>query len=606
MSASENRSSISSRLMLSEKARTRILIFSFPTALILGIYGYSHYSFSGESISIMNALYHSAQLFIMHAPHFAAPVPLSLEIARWMAAASTGLVLFNASLHILHHERMGLVLRGIKNHAIICGLGRRGITVAEKLYKSGTKVVAIDKDPEPDVVQRLHNWGIPLITGDAARRQILQQARIEYADRLFTFCHDDTTNFSIASEADNFKTINVKPRKCFIHINDAEFRNALQTNHQNKTDEVNQTYRFIDAYGPEAISLITHGLPLDHDGISPGDTRKVHLIILGFGCMGRTIAVKAAQLGQFANRKRMQISVIDHNATTNQSTLLFHHPFIGEVADFSFYQQEVLSPETRNLIEKWCTEPGILVNIVICFDNSSVTYDTVLNLLPVFNRKNVRVMVRANEPESFGFLLKGEWATRYKDLRISPFGTEKGFETLISPENDEAEKFAVDIHKAYVELTNEKNNSKLNTSGEKEKTELPEELKPWDALSEDFRESNRQQAVHMYFKLRACGFEIAGLNDPRPAITEFEKGLSGALAVMEHDRWVAERKVNNWRFGISTDKPNRINRNLISWDKLEDYVRKYNYDTVYLIPELLKKIGKKMVNKSQDERELPV
>jgi hypothetical protein len=231
---------------------------------------------------------------------------------------------------------------------------------------------------------------------------------------------------------------------------------------------------------------------------------------------------------------------------------------------------------------------------VVCFDNPSVAYDTVFNLLPVFNRSNVRVAVRVNDPDSFAFLLQGAGTTKYKELRIHPFGIEKGFEALINPENDEAEKFAIDIHRAYVEVINEQNNNKPDKSVKKE---VPEELKPWASLSEDFRESNRQQAVHLHFKLRACGFEIADKHDPRPAVEEFEKSISDGLAIMEHNRWVAERKVNNWRYGTLPDKANRINKNIVDWDKLEPEIRQYDYDAVALIPKLLKKVGKKMVIK---------
>jgi hypothetical protein len=293
----------------------------------------------------------------------------------------------------------------------------------------------------------------------------------------------------------------------------------------------------------------------------------------------------------------MQISVIDRNAEVNKNILLFHHPFIQDVSDFSFYRQEILSPETRNQIEKWCTESDTIVNIVVCFDNTPITYDAIFNLLPVFNRNNVRVVVRVNELESFEFLLKGKSATKYPDLKIESFGIEKGLEALINPDNDEAEKFAIDIHNAYVELIKEKNATQPDLSVDNGNKEIPEELKPWDELPEDFRESNRQQAVHMYFKLRACGFEIADIEDERPAIEGFENSLFDALAMMEHDRWVAERKVNNWKFGDPSVKANRINKNITDWDKLEPHIQQYDYDSVARIPKLLKKVGKKMVAK---------
>lgn len=587
-------SSVTSYKSVSEKVRSWIMVVTFPVALMLGTYGYCHYPFGEESVSITNALYHSAQLFLLHAPHFGPPVPWTLEIARWMAALSTGMALFNAALHVFHNEKMDLIIKCRKKHAIICGLGKRGIAVAEKLHKSGIQIVAIEKDPVPDIVERLHRLGIPLITGDATKEEILQQARIIYADSLFTLCTEDTVNFAIAMKAHNMNCNTGSPRKCFIHINDAELRNALQTNYQENLNRPKQILRFIDAYGSEAISLLVHGLPLDGDGISPNDIRHIHLIILGFGCMGRTIAVKAAQLGQFANRKRIRISIIDHHAIVNQSSLLFHHPSIEEVADFSFYQQEVLSPETRNQIEEWCSECGMIVNVVICFDNPSIAYDALFNLLPAFNRKNVRVAVRMNEPENLAFLLKGIGAKKYNELRILPFGIEDNFENFTDPENNKLETFAMDIHKAYVDLVNKEFRNKPEELANRERSG---ELNAWDNLKEDFKESSRQQAVHVLFKIRAADLEIVDENDVRPSILEFEKKLFDALAIMEHDRWIAERKVNNWKYGNPSDKANKINEYIIEWDQLPQNIKQYDYDAVSRIPVLLKMIGKKMVEK---------
>jgi len=594
MATSKNALSTSLSPFLPENFRSWILVFTFPTAFILGIFGYYEYTPGHQDVYWPNALYHSAQLFLLHAAHFEHPVPWTLEVARWMAATSTGLILFNAGIHIFHHERMGLKLRWRKQHTIVCGLGRRGMAIVEIFHKNKIKIVAIDRDPEPEIVERLHRLGIPLIIGDAAKHEILKQAKAEQASQLYSICPDDTTNISIALAAYTVNKTAGSIIQCHVHINDAEVRNALQANHKEKQNEIDLKFNFIDAFETEAISLLAHGLPLDHDGIAPTDTRQVHLIILGFGCMGRTIAVKAAQLGQFANRKRLQISVIDRHADSNKAALLFHHPYIDDVADFSFHQQEVLSPATRILTEKWCNETNMLVNLVICLENTSIAYDVIFNLLPFFKRNNVRVAVRTNEAESFDFLMKGAGATKENGFNIKSFGLEKGFENLISPEKDEAEKFAIAIHKAYVDMIKEELKNDPTELGKKMKSG---ELNPWETLNEDFRESNRQQAVNMHFKIRACGYEITKNDDPRPAILTFDPVLFHALSIMEHNRWVAERKVNNWKYGDPSDKPNRINKNIVDWDLLTDEVKGYDEKTVAMIPELLRRVGEKMVEK---------
>lgn len=599
MSGSSENSKNRSGWLLSEKKQLRFMAFTFPTALILGTIGYSSLLLDGEPASFMNAMYLSVQLFVLNTPTFSEPVPWTLEIARWLAAGSTGLVLFNAVVHLFQNERDRMLLNRMKNHAVVCGLGRRGMAVVEMLNKEGIHVVAVDKDPEPDILERLERLGIPLIIGDATLERTLNEARLIFAGSIFTLCPEDTVNCTIAMEANKMDCKSSKPRNCFIHINESDLRNSLQENHATGTFDSKQTIRFIDSFGPEAISLIVEKLPLDHEGILPDDSRQVHLIILGFGRMGRTVAVIASQIGVFANGKKLRVSVIDRNANANQAALLFHHPFIMDVADFSFFQQEVLSLETRNHFETWCNETDMIVNVAICFDYQTMVYDVLLNLLPVFNRTNVRVAVRLQESKSFEFLIKGADSNKFSALKIQPFGLEKGFKNLIRPEVNVAEKFAMDIHKAYVALVNDQ---LKNDRTELEKRKKSGELNDWYNLPEDFRESNRQQAAHIFFKVRACSLEIVGIEDPRPAIIEFEKASFETLAIMEHSRWNAERKVNNWKYGDPSDKPNRINKNIVEWDRLTDEVKQYDYDAVARIPKLLGSVGRKMVVKKTEKK----
>lgn len=591
----------SSKRLMSEKIRLRLLVISFLTALTLGTSGYYHYHVGEETVSFSNALYHAAQLFLLHSPHFGEPVPWTLEIARWLAALSTIFLIFDFAIRFFYREKTGLKLQRLKNHSIVCGLGSKGMAVVEKLYQTDKKIVAVEKFPDAEIEERLRRMGIPMVTGDATKKEILLEARIKSAKSVYALCPDDNTNCAIAMIATNISKHEGFSGKCYVHINDTELRSALQTNqHKNDLDS-KQTLSFIDAFAPPALSLLVNGFPLDHNGISPNDRTGVHLIILGFGRMGRTIAVKAAQLGQFANGKPLQISVIDNQINVPESSLLFYHPYIGQVSEILLYQQNILSPETRNLLETWCNEPDKIVNVAICVDNQEIAFSTVFNLLPVFNRKNVRVAVRVADSESFQFLIERAKSDKYSDLRIIPFGMEKGYENLTNPDKDEPEKFAMDIHKAYVSLVHDQ---LKNDPKELDKRKQSGELNQWNNLKEDFRESSRQQAIHMYFKTRAAGYEIVELADERPAIEKFEgqdskTGMFEILAIMEHNRWIAERRVNNWKYGVHSDKPNRINKYLVDWSKLPEDIRQYDYDAVARIPLLLKGIGKKMVEKIQ-------
>lgn len=579
---------------LTERQRIVLLLFAFPIAFVLGSVGYWQYHAEEGFAGVLTAMYHAVQLFILHAPHFDEPLPWTLEAGRWLALITTVMAVVDLALHFLHNEKMEWKRARIKNHVIVCGLGTRGMDMVLKLHGMQLKVVAVEKNPVPEIAGQLARLGVPLICGDASNPEVLQKARIAFASEIYTFCPGDTTNLFIATAASQFKTKNKEPRRCTIFIEDSELRNTLQDNQTPLRKNDAQILHFIEPFGPEATSLLMDGLPLDHDGIGEKDPCSVHLVILGFGVMGRTIAVKAAQLGRFANRTTLRISVIDRYANMHKDSLLFHHPFIGDVANFLFYEQEVLSPETRNLLVNWSAEKDILMNVVFCFDNPSVVFDGVFNLLPELNKPGIRVAVRLHEDESFNFMLQGA-IDRYSHLNICCFGMDTHFGEFTYPSRIETEVFAQAVHQAYLRVVEE---SVANDPTQREAKIRSGELTPWENLREDFRESNRQQYNHIKFKIRACGFEIVDKADPREAVQEIEEPLLTTLAIMEHDRWVAERKVNNWKYGVPSDKLNHISEYLVDWSGLPEAIRKYDYDAVQNIPRYLDKMGKKLLRRA--------
>ncbi|MCL4179459.1 MAG: hypothetical protein KJ072_17155, partial [Verrucomicrobia bacterium] len=117
-------------------------------------------------------------------------------------------------------------------------------------------------------------------------------------------------------------------------------------------------------------------------------------------------------------------------------------------------------------------------------------------------------------------------------------------------------------------------------------------LAPWRQLTEDLRESNRQQADHIPIKLRAIG---CGLADPpstgEPAMS-FTTEEVEVLARMEHARWIAERWIAGWTYAPRRNVERRENPHLVPWEQLTEEIKGYDRTTVSLIPRLLESVGK--------------
>jgi voltage-gated potassium channel len=93
-----------------------------------------------------------------------------------------------------------------KDHIVVCGLGRDGSRVTEQLLKFHEEVVGIELDPEGQFVESIREMGVPVIIGDAQRKETLVEAGVERACAIVICTEDDLANLAIALEARELKS----------------------------------------------------------------------------------------------------------------------------------------------------------------------------------------------------------------------------------------------------------------------------------------------------------------------------------------------------------------------------------------------------------------
>jgi hypothetical protein len=115
-------------------------------------------------------------------------------------------------------------------------------------------------------------------------------------------------------------------------------------------------------------------------------------------------------------------------------------------------------------------------------------------------------------------------------------------------------------------------------------------MQPWEELTESLKESNRHQAVGISAKLQAIGYAIAAANG-KTAVLRFTPGELERLAVMEHERWVAERRAAGWTLGPEREVERKISPYFVPWEELVEEIREYDREAVRAIPEILAEAG---------------
>ena len=100
---------------------------------------------------------------------------------------------------LIGRKKLGLTIRSIKNHYIICGFGRIGKIITRELKMNKIPMVVIEQDPEGR--QIFENEDIPYIADDATSEDALLEVGIERAKGLVSVVASDADNLFITMTA---------------------------------------------------------------------------------------------------------------------------------------------------------------------------------------------------------------------------------------------------------------------------------------------------------------------------------------------------------------------------------------------------------------------
>jgi len=100
---------------------------------------------------------------------------------------------------VLGRRKLGLKIKSIKDHYILCGYGRIGRIVSQELKPKGLPMLVIDNNP--DMKEVFENSNIPYIIDDATNEEVLAEAGIRKAKGLVSLVTSDADNLFITMTA---------------------------------------------------------------------------------------------------------------------------------------------------------------------------------------------------------------------------------------------------------------------------------------------------------------------------------------------------------------------------------------------------------------------
>ena len=373
---------------------------------------------------------------------------------------------------------------------------------------------------------------------------------------------------------------------CHVHLNNRQVLEAAKI-HERLWDKTEEFAPYLFSMYRHAAKLAFERKNLDWKPITRDSKYVVHLIIFGFGRMGENILLQAARIGHFANRKRLQVAIVDRLARKKFQAFTFRYPNIGKICDVDPLSVDAESPRVIDRVKTLAKDPNNLVSAVVCFGNDERSLAYGVSLAENMQGITFPILVCMPQRSLLCQALEESGQTPLSAARqLGGFGSCEDFCTAQMLIGREKDAIARKIHEFH-------RNEKLHKPGAniEELLQKPENNE-WDLLREDFRESNIQQADHMPVKLRAVGLECRPYREDEAhdsSDLNIDAENLEALAIMEHNRWNAERWLAGWRHGTK-DTQRKISDCLVEWEKLpsDPDAQEWDRDAIRNIPKLVK------------------
>ncbi|MGH3721799.1 MAG: NAD-binding protein [Pseudonocardiaceae bacterium] len=548
-------------------------------ALVLGVVGFGE---RNPQLSVADRCYAAIQLFSMGGDASKPPLPVPLQIARWLAPLTVAYAVFRTLSTIFLHQWTQTRIRiFFHHHVIICGLGTAGLRFATGFHDRGDRVVVIDRAPLPAAAEKCRELGIPVLTGNATEQSVLALAGVRRARYLVVACGQDTVNAEVALAITVAAAHRRSPINCLVQLADERLCQLVAQQTLTATGPV--AYQFFNAYqaGPAAL-FDTHTDLLTPQGGSPP-----HVMIFGAGRFATALVLEAARRWRFDRAhpaERIRLTLLAPDATAQAATLAARHPVLATTCELTARPTDPSDPDGPVPPPPAGAQASRPTAAVICLEEDGASLRAMLLSRRVLPEACPIIVCIAGQPSVADLL---------NQFTSGTLATVEGFSLLdrvCRPElllNGPREALAQAIHADYAHRRREQGASPDDPA-----------LAIWEALPETLRASNRAQAADLGNKLRAVGCDLVPTTDWDPPPLPFTEAEVEDLAASEHQRWAAERRQDGWRLGPARDPVRKLSPYLVPWEDLAEEVKDLDRDAIRALPTFLARAGFAIVRRT--------
>ncbi len=568
-------------------------------SLILGYLGFhaAHSEPEDFAHGVFDLAYYDLQLFVLGADPLQnglSTLPVTLQIARFMAPSVTIYAVVQAARLLLGAELRRIRARRSGGHAVVCGDTAVAQTLAARLHAKGHRVVVI-RGQVPDGVEAAA-WAVWTgsrrrmlwVAGDPTDPEVLRAAGTRRAATLYACTGSSSENASIAQAAgllvDRRRRAASGGRRLRVYaqVHDPDLCLALQARRLVQPQPPGLRLDFFDVDDLAARLLFARPpVPVQ----SPGTAPAPRMLVGGASGFGRSVIVAAARDWRVrGNPLPLVVDLVDDNADEAARSLAARYPFLADTCRIAPHRE----PLQQLLTEGRLAPPD---RAFICYEDEELGLKLALTAQELWRGGTRSVVVRLDRLAGFAQAFHGTTGDRLLDevsgkLRLYGVVEAACDPTLIG--EDLVERLAQAIHEHY--LVNPARRALAPVASTVDRSDAPTaSTVDWERLPEEFRRASRAQAEDIGTKLRQVGCVLA----PRDGVdggARFTDEEVDRLARLEHGRWVKERVDSGWRPG-ARDDAGRRHPSLVGWESLDEVAREQNRYAIRELPEILADAG---------------
>jgi hypothetical protein len=564
-----------------------IILFLGISSLILGYVGFWKNGLAlGTERTILDNLYLTLGLISLNSGSVPAPVSWELQVARFAVPAVTAYTAFLAFTTIFIQQTDRVRLLFIREHVVICGLGRKGFRLASQFLAGNYPVVVVEIDEGNEYIESIRSAGAVVIQGDAGDLELLSKLKLEKAHSLVAVVGDDGKNAEIAVQAEKISRSRASGcLTCIIHISESRLWRLLREKELQTQGHPHFRLELFNIYDRGAHLLVQGNPPWQTlvDGIAP------RVLVIGLGKMGQRVVLEVARGWQLLDpppEAKLDLTVIDREATKKLEALSIQNPRLEKLGSYTPLDLDLESGEFDRIAERFLEGAVCQLDMVyVCLDEETFCLQTGLRLNHQLRKYRIPIVLRMVESGGLARLIENGSSAGdgFGNLRVFDLLDQTCTAEMLQGGTHEI--LARNLHGVYLEgLRRRGQDAGENIS-----------LAPWEELPEGLKEDNRQLADRIPVMLAAAGYRIAPLTNWDAENLQFQEEEPGdqveLMAQMEHQSWCERKKQDGWQFGREKDLKKKTNPSLVPWEELPAEEQEKNKQFIRGLPRLLVRAG---------------